>query len=254
MLLAELRRTNSARRISLSGLDPSSVEDFVATMVGHDLDRDLRLVAHSLAARTGGNAFYLGELWRQLISSGRVACEGGRWTVRSDADGDGVPESVREVESARLVTLSAPARHVVELMAIGGQRLPLRVVTAASDLAPDALDAGVEELVDARLLVEVGGSLPTYEFVHAIVRDSVAQTVRVRGTDSPAPSAGTGLRVGVRGRSAAGARRTGASLHRGGVRRGAGEGRATTPGVRPRRRCDRWPTTRRSPTSNRRWR
>ena len=178
MLLAELRRTNSARRISLSGLDPSSVEDFVATMVGHDLDRDLRLVAHSLAARTGGNAFYLGELWRQLISSGRVACEGGRWTVRSDADGDGVPESVREVESARLVTLSAPARHVVELMAIGGQRLPLRVVTAASDLAPDALDAGVEELVDARLLVEVGGSLPTYEFVHAIVRDSVAQTVR----------------------------------------------------------------------------
>ncbi len=177
-LLAELRRTNTARRISLSGLDPSSVEDFVATTVGHDLDRDLRILAQSLAARTGGNAFYLGELWQHLVSSGRVACVGGRWTVQSDAGIDAVPESVREVESARLVTLSAPARHVVELMAIGGQRLPLRVVTAASDLAPEALDAGVDELVDARLLVEVGGSLPTYEFVHAIVRDSVAQTVR----------------------------------------------------------------------------
>ena len=48
----------------------------------------------------------------------------------------------------------------------------------ASDLAPEALDAAVDELVDARLLVEVRGTLPTYEFVHAIVRDSVAQTVR----------------------------------------------------------------------------
>ena len=177
-LLAELRRTNTTRRISLSGLDPSSVEDFVATTVGHDLDRDLRILAHSLAARTGGNAFYLGELWQHQISSGRVACVGGRWTVQDDRGIDAVPQSVREVESARLVTLSAPARHVVELMAIGGQRLPLRVVTVASDLAPEALDAGVEELVDARLLVEVGGSLPTYEFAHAIVRDSVAETVR----------------------------------------------------------------------------
>src|SRR4029079_4674249 len=59
-----------------------------------------------------------------------------------------------------------------------GRWVPLRGGAGASGLAPDALDAGVEELVDARLLVEVGGSLPTYEFVHAIVRDSVAQTVR----------------------------------------------------------------------------
>ena len=58
-LLAELRRTNAARRISLSGLDPSSVEDFVATTVGHDLDRDLRILAHSLAARSG---------WQCLLS------------------------------------------------------------------------------------------------------------------------------------------------------------------------------------------
>ena len=126
-LLAELRRTNAARRIALSGLDPSSVEDFVATMVGHDLDRDLRILAQSMAERTGGNAFYLGELWQHLIASGRVVRVGSRWTVQSDTGFDAVPESVREVESARLVTLSAPARHVVELMAIGGQRLPLRV-------------------------------------------------------------------------------------------------------------------------------
>ena len=157
------------------------------------------------------------------------------------------------MESARLVTLSAPARHVVELMAIGGQRLPLRVVTVASDLAPEALDAGVDELVDARLLVEVGGTLPTYEFVHAIVRDSVAQTVRRRrefasttGWQSPTSrcSRATGDRCSPSWRVTSRRRRPSRGRRR----------PCTTPGVRRRKQCGRSPTTRRSPISSRLWR
>ena len=154
------------------------MESFVATTVGHELDRDLVDVSRVLAERSGGNAFYLGEMWRHLVSSGRVALVGGRWKVQHDRGVEPVPESVREVEAVRLTTLSASARRVAELMAIGGQRLDLRVLTAATVLPPEELQAAVDELIDARLLMPVGGTRPMYEFVHTIVRDSVEQTVR----------------------------------------------------------------------------
>ena len=50
------------------------------TTVGHDLDDDLRRIAAELAERSGGNAFYLGELWRHLASR-RASAGRGRWVV-----------------------------------------------------------------------------------------------------------------------------------------------------------------------------
>ena len=86
-LLAELRRTDAARRISLSGLDPSSVEHFVATTVGHDLDRDLLDVSQD--ARRAQ--------WRQRVlprrdvAAPRVVGSGGarRWPVDGARPGCG---------------------------------------------------------------------------------------------------------------------------------------------------------------------
>ena len=54
--LAELRRSPTTSRLRLKGLDQATVEQFVASAVGHELDRELQAVATSLVEHSSGNA------------------------------------------------------------------------------------------------------------------------------------------------------------------------------------------------------
>ena len=174
--LADLRRTESTRRIRLGGLAEDDVARFIASTVRHDLDPALASLSASLAEHTSGNAFYVGELWRHLVSTGVVGEFGGRWTVRSSPTAVGVPEGVREVVAARFARLTPDARRTAELIAVAGLRVELRVIrVAAGD--PDTLGATLDELLDAKLLVELEGAAPSYQFAHAIVRDTIEQGV-----------------------------------------------------------------------------
>jgi DNA-binding NarL/FixJ family response regulator len=179
--LVDLQRSESVNRVRLGGLDAISVEQFVAGALGQELDGDLRRLAAVARDRSGGNAFFLGELWRQLVQQGVIAREDDRWVVRRDVAGVGAPDSVRDVVAARMARLSRRARRPVELAAVAGQRVELRVLSLAAEMDVDDVTAGLEELVDTGFLVEVGGHLPTYQFTHALVRDTVEQVMSLPG-------------------------------------------------------------------------
>ena len=110
--LADLRRVEGAIRMHLSGLDVDAVERFVAETVGHELDDDLRRIAVELTDRSGGNAFYLSELWRHLSeSAGRRPR---RWPLGGEPGAGNCRSRQRarrrQCPSRRLVTLR-PAGH-----------------------------------------------------------------------------------------------------------------------------------------------
>jgi class 3 adenylate cyclase/DNA-binding CsgD family transcriptional regulator len=170
--LADLRRVDGAIRLHLAGLGIDAVERFVAETVGHELDDDLRRIAVELTDRSGGNAFYLSELWRHLSESAGVGRDGGRWVV-APASATIVPDSVRDVVSVRLAGLSPSARRVIDLAALCGQRIDLHALEPAAGLAPDELDAAVAELVAAGLLAGIAGEVLVHRFEHSIVRDTV---------------------------------------------------------------------------------
>jgi DNA-binding CsgD family transcriptional regulator/tetratricopeptide (TPR) repeat protein len=175
--LAELRRIPTTVRLRLSGLAPGDVASFVTSAVGHELDPDLGRLASAMAQHTGGNAFYLGELWRHLVANGAVTPVAGRWIVRHAVLATDVPDSVREVVADRLGRLSAAAREAVEHAAGAGQQVDLRVLQLAVERSEHEVGNGLDDLVDAKVLMEVGGSLRTFQFVHAIVRDTVERTI-----------------------------------------------------------------------------
>jgi len=175
--LADLRRLDGVIGLRMSGLDAACVEQFVAGATGQDLDADLRGVASTVAERSAGNAFYVCELWRHLVSAGVVTNTDGRWIAGSTTATAGVPDSVKEVVRARLARLSPQARTLVELAAVAGSRVEARVLDLASDMSPADVSAGLDDLVDTGLLTEVGGLLLSYQFSHILVRDTVEDAV-----------------------------------------------------------------------------
>ena len=180
-LLGDQHRVRNASRLRIGGLDIATVERFVADAVGHELDGPLQNLAANLAVRTAGNAFYIGELWRHLASTGAVAQTDGRWMVHAPSDSADIPESVREVVGARLVRLGPAARQIAELIAVAGLRVELRVLrSAAANLDLD-LGLAIEELLKAKLVVEVAGPPTVYQFTHAIVRETIERAVSTVG-------------------------------------------------------------------------
>ncbi len=155
--LADLRRLGTVNRLKLTGLDLESVLELVAANRAGD-DRDLDRLALVISQRTGGNPFLVSELCAHLDEPG----------------GGVVPESVVEVVSARLHRLSPPARRVAEVMAIGANRLGLRVLADAAALDDTAAAAAVSELMASGLVDEVPGPATEYQYAHALLRDAVA--------------------------------------------------------------------------------
>jgi DNA-binding CsgD family transcriptional regulator/tetratricopeptide (TPR) repeat protein len=187
--LVDLQRSESVTRFRVGGLDTASVEQFVAGALDQELDGDLRVLAAAAAERSGGNAFFLGELWRHLIHHGVVSRHNDRWIVRRDIATVGSPDSVRDVVASRMARLSRRARRPLELAAVAGQRVESRVLSRASGMAADEVGAGLDELVDNGFLVSVGGQMLTYQFIHALVRDTVEEVL------APAAQAGLHLRI-----------------------------------------------------------
>ena len=125
----------SAVRIDLHGL---STEE-IAQLTGPEH-------AATVAELTGGNALFVTEIARALRD--------GTWQP------DQPPRSVRDIVTARLDALPAPARQLVKAAALIGRDFDV-------DLAAIASGAPIEALDDATTLVD------GHRFGHALTRDAV---------------------------------------------------------------------------------
>lgn len=158
-LLADLRRVESADRIKLTGLDVDGVRELLASTPTTTIG-DLGERALTVAERTGGNPFLVWEL------------------AGTDGPADeAVPDSVREVVTARLARMSEPARHTARLLATVSNRSTFAVLHEASGFDAGVIAAALGELVGAGLVQELDGPEPSYQFAHALLRDAVSEPI-----------------------------------------------------------------------------
>ena len=155
--LATLHRLPDVTRLDLGALDRVAVREYVRNRAGeslHLVDQTVPL----LLSWTGGNPYYLSEVWEAAIQSGGASSPPDTSPTLGDA--------VRD----RLTTLEPDARRVVRAAA-------LSVPLADPDILADALHFDVGEVrshLDAAvahgLMVYVAGS---YDFVHDLARRAV---------------------------------------------------------------------------------
>src|SRR3954471_7379721 len=148
--LSELGRGGALDRIDLRGLPLDDVAKLARSALGSDE------VAPRVHARTGGNAFFVEEVLRELAESGPHV----------------VPESVRHAVGVRLSRMGDEANELIAAAAILGLEHDTRALQATAGLEPDAAEAALDEILRARLLRPTA-TPARFEFSHALVREAV---------------------------------------------------------------------------------
>lgn len=147
--IAHLNHASRLTTVPLVPLDPEDTTSLAKQLCGHralDLDESL------LHAVTGGFPLYVVE------------------ASRTDTFANGGPAAdLDTVLRNRLTQVSPQSREVAALAAAVGRDFSLEVLTAASDLAPDAVVRAVDELWRHRIVRELQGG---YDFSHDLMRDS----------------------------------------------------------------------------------
>jgi hypothetical protein len=147
--------------LALNRLRRYDTEVMVVQLCG---DRVLpRALIDRIIERTDGVPLFVEELTRSILESGDAAEKSAHVAI---------PETLRDALTARLDAL-APVRNVAQVASVIGREFTFDIVRDVSGLAPAALQASLDRLVESGLLIREGRLGATgYAFRHALVRDA----------------------------------------------------------------------------------
>ncbi len=159
--------------IYLDPLSETECEAMVEDLLSSDLPPTVKRL---VAERSEGNPLYAEEIVRMLIDRGVLrATEASRWELAQPVDEVEVPRSIQALIAARLDTLPAEEKTLVQDAAVAGRIFWLGAVTALSERSPaDVRDAigrlRVKEIVTQREPPVFSGELE-FGFRHVLIRD-----------------------------------------------------------------------------------
>jgi ABC-type transport system substrate-binding protein/class 3 adenylate cyclase len=168
--LGERARQRFPHRLVQLELRPLPAEDsrmLAGGAAGADLPGE---VSDLLAARSGGNPFFLEEALRDLVERGVLRPVNAHWELTVAADELTVPLLVQETLQARLDRLQPATREVASAAAVIGRTFGLPLLERVS--RRERLAAALSELQRLDLIVEERRRpAPEYRFRHGLVQE-----------------------------------------------------------------------------------
>ncbi|MGA2131117.1 MAG: protein kinase [Bryobacteraceae bacterium] len=174
-MLETVFRQKLATRMPLRRLAAGEVSAMLAALSGHAPPPS---VAGLLFDETGGNPYFVEEVFQHLAEEGKLFDEKGAWGRGLRADELQVPESARLVIGRRLERLGEEARGVMTMASIIGRSFGYGLLEEVAGGSPDAVLDAVEAAERAHMVVaEPAGREPRYRFVHELVRQTLAEAL-----------------------------------------------------------------------------
>lgn len=155
------------QRIVLQGLDREVVAAIASQMAQAALSSAW---IDRLAAATGGNPFFLGEVLRALAQEGQLDP-----SLAPDAPLV-LPDTVRDSIRRRLEPLALEDHDVLALAAVVGNEFDLPVLALAAETDAVTLLQRLQTAVEAGLVAE--GTAGRFRFAHALVRETLYGDLR----------------------------------------------------------------------------
>lgn len=171
-LVADLRREADVDRIVLRGLQADDVRNLLDA-TDEDTDPALVDLADRITADTEGNPFFVHEVLRHLVESGRLVAG----EVVGVVDAIDVPAGVREVIGRRLSQLSETCNELLAVASVIGRQFSARLLADVAERGLDETLDAIDQALAARVVEEETGSLTSFSFAHALVRETLYQEV-----------------------------------------------------------------------------
>lgn len=168
-----LQRLHVWNHLRLEPLSTPAVADLLEALAGRAPSERL---AEAVAAQTGGNPFFVEELYWHLADRGLLVEEQGLVSADAAALDGAVPETVRLVLGHRLAGLGEDARAMLEAAAVIGRSVDYTLLGDVARLGTDALVEAVEGAQQARM-VEITTSRDgdCLVFPHDLIRHTLLQ-------------------------------------------------------------------------------
>jgi tetratricopeptide (TPR) repeat protein len=171
-VLLDLDRRKLATRLKLFRLGQEGTRDMLAALFAEEITTEFLEGIHR---ETEGNPFFVEEVCKALVESGRLTFEGGRWH-RPGIEELGIPQSVRLAIQSRLGRLPAQVQETLCLAAIVGREFDFDTLAQASELAEEPLVDALERAERAQLIGELSGQAGgTFSFTHGLIPATVIE-------------------------------------------------------------------------------
>ncbi len=163
-------RGSSYRQIPLLPLGPEAMTALLHSLLGTDPSLDG--VAEHIAARTGGNPFFIEEVVRTLVESGRLDGTRGAYRLVGRLDEIVIPPTVQAVLAARIDRLAERDKAVLHTAAVIGKEFPEAVLRRVAGL-PDAELTNALRALTAAEFVHERAAYPSveYGFTHPLTQE-----------------------------------------------------------------------------------
>ena len=161
--------------ITLNRLERAQAEAMVRALAG-DTALPTEVLDH-IVAKTDGVPLFVEELTKMLLESDLLRQEGGSYVLTGPLTDLAIPATLQESLLARLDRLPT-VREVAQLGAVLGREFAYETLKALGAMEDEALQDGLERLVDAELLYQRGRPPRSkYIFKHALVQDAAYQSL-----------------------------------------------------------------------------
>jgi tetratricopeptide (TPR) repeat protein len=170
-LLHDLNRERLGVRIKLERLDENGTRDMLAALFDEEVTPEF---LHAIYRETEGNPFFIEEVCKALVESGRLYYRDGRWQ-RPEVNELEIPQSVRVAIQSRVGQLPGAVQEILNIAAILGREFDYQTLAQASQAGEESLIEALEKAEDADLIQETSAREGvTFRFTHALIPDTLA--------------------------------------------------------------------------------
>ena len=175
-MLLELNRQRIGTRIKLARLNKEETHAMLEAIFNDEITPDF---LEGVYRETDGNPFFIEEVCKALVESGQVFYTDEGWD-RVGMDELKIPQGIQVAVESRLTKLPDEVQEALRMAAVLGREFDYEVLIEASDLDEDAIIDAIE-MADSAQMVQEGREDTLYEFVHALVPQSIREnTHRLR--------------------------------------------------------------------------
>jgi class 3 adenylate cyclase/tetratricopeptide (TPR) repeat protein len=162
-------------QLSLSALPRDAAVAVVAGLLG--ADPSVRVASRQVLDRAEGNVFFIEELIRSLVESGRLVGGPGAYTWLEASAELELPATVTAVLASRIDRLSDADKETLQTAAVIGREFSGGVLAAVTNVSGDVVRAALSRLAATEFLVEKPGTGDeVYAFKHPLTQEVAYQS------------------------------------------------------------------------------